>query len=445
MFSKQHAGIYQPLDLTHKQIRLLYLEDISTSGIIRGALRTVHLDEMAGKYNALSYVWGPRDVIHTISINGHEHQIRSNLHDCLCTLKARQEQAHSSSLQTGSTAVALPTWVDQIYDNQDEEEERELRIDCLRTLITRQEQRHAASLHNGSAAVALPIWVDQICINQDDQQEKESQIPLMNAIYSSAVQTIVWLGTDPHDGLALACLRKTYDGALLGMSALEFWDWELNCTEVTALHHLLRLPYWSRHWVLQEICLSRHRLLLFGDAELAWEDFVFSLDSVHRCWAIGRHYVGSDCAIFVDMVAGFEKIDRTKLWETATDFTVTSLCEDPRDKIYGMQGLFPADRRIEVDYMKSVQDVYFAVVEKNFPFMLQPQRLVTDAQGCLALAIGMRVIEQSHMNSVDTGIIRTGKDIFNRDLHHATGRGSLARQMQWPEFEQILRKILFTT
>jgi hypothetical protein len=39
------------------------------------------------------------------------------------------------------------------------------------------------------------LWADAICINQADVKEKEHQIPLMRAIYMTASEVFVWLGT----------------------------------------------------------------------------------------------------------------------------------------------------------------------------------------------------------------------------------------------------------
>ncbi|KAF4562578.1 hypothetical protein EYR36_003972 [Pleurotus pulmonarius] len=41
---------------------------------------------------------------------------------------------------------------------------------------------------------SVSLWIDQICINQDDTTERAVQVPLMSQIYTSASQTIAWLG-----------------------------------------------------------------------------------------------------------------------------------------------------------------------------------------------------------------------------------------------------------
>jgi hypothetical protein len=45
------------------------------------------------------------------------------------------------------------------------------------------------------------VWVDALCINQQDEVERAKQILRMKDIYSTARDTVVWLGPD-EDGIA---------------------------------------------------------------------------------------------------------------------------------------------------------------------------------------------------------------------------------------------------
>ena len=42
----------------------------------------------------------------------------------------------------------------------------------------------------------IAIWVDSVCINQNDNDEKARQIPLMEDIYTWAVEVYIWLGQE---------------------------------------------------------------------------------------------------------------------------------------------------------------------------------------------------------------------------------------------------------
>lgn len=40
------------------------------------------------------------------------------------------------------------------------------------------------------------LWVDAICIDQSNDEERASQVSRMGRIYSSASETVAWLGKD---------------------------------------------------------------------------------------------------------------------------------------------------------------------------------------------------------------------------------------------------------
>src|SRR2546421_582003 len=40
----------------------------------------------------------------------------------------------------------------------------------------------------------IVLWVDQICINQLDKSEKSEQVNVMDQIYHTAGEVLVWLG-----------------------------------------------------------------------------------------------------------------------------------------------------------------------------------------------------------------------------------------------------------
>lgn len=83
-------------------------------------------------FEALSYVWGPKDEGHSISINNRVEPVTNNLHAALLSLR--------------------DVYLERI------------------------------------------LWVDAICINQGDEVEKAEQIQYMPDIYSKATRVIVWLG-----------------------------------------------------------------------------------------------------------------------------------------------------------------------------------------------------------------------------------------------------------
>lgn len=49
---------------------------------------------------------------------------------------------------------------------------------------------------------------------------------------------------------------------------------------------------------------------------------------------------------------------RKDIWPTAMSFCSQSNCEDVRDKIFGIQSVFPDELQIEIDYALSPMEVY---------------------------------------------------------------------------------------
>ncbi|KAK0654949.1 heterokaryon incompatibility, partial [Cercophora newfieldiana] len=105
------------------------------------------------------------------------------------------------------------------------------------------------------------LWIDSVCINQADISEVNVQVQRMWAIYQHARQVLVFLGKEADDsGLAFDLLSKLSsvsdinDGARRITALLE--DQSLQ-TRWEALFQLLRRPWWSRAWILQEYVVAK--------------------------------------------------------------------------------------------------------------------------------------------------------------------------------------------
>lgn len=145
---------YLPLEIDH--IRILNLELANDRAApLRFSLQTVHIDEAAGKYEAISYCWGTPIFPRKIYISDKSKPdtylaITDSLHGALCRFR----------------------------------------------LLTK----------------ARRLWADAVCICQTDDDAKSTQIPLMSKVYEWASQVLVWLGegnpemeTALHD---LACVSR---------------------------------------------------------------------------------------------------------------------------------------------------------------------------------------------------------------------------------------------
>ncbi|KAH7068200.1 heterokaryon incompatibility protein-domain-containing protein [Paraphoma chrysanthemicola] len=126
------------------------------------------------------------------------------------------------------------------------------------------------------------LWADAISIDQENIQEKNHQVKNMGLVYRNAGLVHIWLGADSN-GIAEDTFRLVLEyNTLLHLpnlfspgpdtSAAEELSSYLN--EVQRLGHLLRLPWFKRVWVVQEVALARSALLHWGQASLDFAELV---------------------------------------------------------------------------------------------------------------------------------------------------------------------------
>ncbi|KAL4924040.1 HET domain-containing protein [Aspergillus undulatus] len=114
------------------------------------------------------------------------------------------------------------------------------------------------------------LWVDALCINQSDELEKSGQVKEMSRIYNKARGVCVWLGPERDESIrAINFIRNRLqhdDSDSLMTDADLAGDW-------AALSLLLRRPWFSRRWIIQEIALARSATLYCGQESIPWEIF----------------------------------------------------------------------------------------------------------------------------------------------------------------------------
>ena len=189
------------------------------------------------------------------------------------------------------------------------------------------------------------IWIDAICINQQSAEDRAFSIPLMGAIYGNAHRVLIWLGeNEPLGQAALQRLPKFKDRFdychkhKIDLRAIPSWS-SMNLParddEIWhALRKILRHPWWSRLWTLQEVVLplvSRgfwpgdSVLFLCGDFEVPWSVFCGFAASVKKCsmqewlisedaWSLQHNKHAFDCAREVAIIRqnfGIRLLQRT--------------------------------------------------------------------------------------------------------------------------------------
>ncbi|KAH7304783.1 heterokaryon incompatibility protein-domain-containing protein [Stachybotrys elegans] len=197
---------YHPLDISQSDIRLLTLHPGPRDAPVSCSLTHVSLT-LNPEYEALSYTWGDKKNIGSISMDGCTFEVRSNLETALRYLR-------------------LP--------------------DSPRVL-----------------------WIDALCINQDDVAEKNAQVPRIGEIYQQAAQVLAWLGEGGDGGEEAIDVMHEFGTILyqgwavekmsrdqMGLTWLKNKGFDVPSKNLDAVWRLWSRPYWSRIWIVQELACS---------------------------------------------------------------------------------------------------------------------------------------------------------------------------------------------
>ncbi|KAF4990903.1 hypothetical protein FDECE_14211 [Fusarium decemcellulare] len=110
------------------------------------------------------------------------------------------------------------------------------------------------------------LWVDAICINQEDESDKGRQIPMMSQIYRAATGVCVWLGNFPRQARNLALIKDM--PRRIGKST-QSGQWH-SSEMLASMSELIKLPWFSRRWIVQEVVLNADVVMYCCDEELTW-------------------------------------------------------------------------------------------------------------------------------------------------------------------------------
>lgn len=248
------------------------------------------------------------------------------------------------------------------------------------------------------------IWIDAICIDQANVDERNEQVARMRDIYSHCTVDLFWLGEHNDEvsrGMEIMEKMEGFDITKLhslGWRGMEEhydkrYHWYPPRVDWTALRQLFRYAaIWERVWVVQEISCAPKVLLISGNKTMEW-DLVerilgsndYYTDAFHAPFSHSTDTLTSDVfslpqiiktqrQIFCRMQTGSE----SKLLDVLARFRFKK-ATDPRDNVFGLLGLASDSLGVEVDYHKSVQDVFTRVAEclinasANFDIISQSQ------------------------------------------------------------------------
>ena len=304
-------------ELAHGEIRIVKLLPAATwTDEIVCSLQTIKIDsETRQDYEALSYTWGSAENPSTMILNGQRYSITQNLEAAL----------------------------------------RQLR-----------DTKHARDL-----------WIDALAINQSSSPEKSRQVRIMPSIYSSARQTIVWLGPSDIQRSAIPIMFTFANvfGTLGGSETRSVFKQLPKDRIIRLLFKFSQLPYWSRAWVFQESVRSKSVIIQSGKETMTFDAFagIWKVlqsiihehieHSVDTEEAMLTTLMGQNLSAFpIDQLQPGGR-QSTTTWDFDSwfeNFALQRKCQDLRDKVFAAHSMFPEQvaKQIPVDYSLSIDDVF---------------------------------------------------------------------------------------
>ncbi|OCK81312.1 HET-domain-containing protein [Lepidopterella palustris CBS 459.81] len=355
------------------------------------------------------------------------------------------------------------------------------------------------------------FWVDGICINQKDEHEKNIQVTLMGEIYQKAATVITYTGPEDNDtrpAIELAyqcmyCLKHLWPDSMAaapdpGEFVTELFQIissdrrkEVGLPPVgdpkyRSLCRLLRMPWSSRAWIIQESVMNQKNMMMCGTVTL--ENWGLLGEVVQ---SVNQGMLPQECTVFDDEVELKEDIRRTKslsgpdyvhmLWSLRAaawsdsrhgDLNKTLLqllrrshsfqSTDARDKIFALIGMARdrEDLGIEPAYHKPARDIYIETAVK-----------ILDTESTLDLLSSVRGDKQIDLPSwvpdwstfdcmrygvnnclrfaklLDAGLYQAGSAqrpqvTFSSDSTELTAKGLLFDELRQVYFVNLIKPIL---
>jgi hypothetical protein len=328
------ATCYQYLGLSHPDsVRVFVLAASSGSTApVHGDIVELRLRDANGErgYTALSYVWGENQHTHEVQVGNRQLRVGENLNSALQNLRRRDRPVR--------------------------------------------------------------LWVDAICINQDDASERNHQVQQMRSVYSSALETVIYLGdsTGGNTGFSAWNFHATWAinedgdpdyGLPASKEELAYFRGGPSDVDIDVLSR----PWFQRLWVFQEAVVSKILSIQCGRRRISWDDFCkiillspryhdgygFSLKRMvqiellrdmfqARCAYQSLHTMGHLLPSWWSQV----QPQKHNILNILTLLQQTKILQasDPRDKVFGLMGIADGidedDPRFAVDYGQDCRNIY---------------------------------------------------------------------------------------
>jgi hypothetical protein len=185
------------------------------------------------------------------------------------------------------------------------------------------------------------LWIDQICIAQADTLERNHQVGMMSHIYRNSIIVIIWIGDIP---LAAPEEHDHYN------------DLDL---DVASTRVLLKNTYFTRLWIVQEILLADNVVIrINGHRYITWDKLQSLCITQTELHDVSFRNIPLFLLAFTQREQKAVDLRRQMSLMNYVWCFYEGICENPRDKVYGLIGIVREEDRVVVDYEKSILEVY---------------------------------------------------------------------------------------
>lgn len=399
---------YERLEDPSQQIRLLKVNGARDNGSVltgslsvykvppRNASRTARLSKHLGLpfYFAMSYVWGTGPDLqpsHEIIIDGRRFPITANVHAALHTRRS-------------ANPTSMRYWIDAICINQEDDYEKSAQVALMRDIyhlagavlvwLGGEQSPEATRVQMFFSKLTDDSWarsVEDLALKLADIETESRNIgqrkrPLAKAFRTESERLLLKGATKGAAGL----LRGVQIGFDIMQNSLsdhlddqnvqgegsnwvsldEIMSWSPNenqlklvqgedFQEIAALLDKIlfsETQYFSRMWTLQEICVANCGLVKVLGTTL--DSFLSAFYYMQRTYNISAPNI-EKITTLLQINEDFNSGRRQPL-RTLLALSAGRKSEDPRDRIYALQGLMKDEvtHLLKPDYAKSVAEVY---------------------------------------------------------------------------------------
>jgi hypothetical protein len=198
---------------------------------------------------------------------------------------------------------------------------------------------------------AVRVWADALCINQGDNDEKAIQVGLMAKIYGTAHHTVVHLGPRTTNADVVLTIAPSNTTGTVS----NHYSW---LQAETAGDEILKLTWFSRVWIFQELVLSSDPWVQMGDLRARWKDVCSILLAKDAQTIQGVNAVRRKVLKDMDESRSYQSRKIMDLLLSRRGLGATN----PRDMIFGHWSM-ASDRSeleeyVKIDYSKSCEVIY---------------------------------------------------------------------------------------